>query len=349
MTGEKSTPLDISTLCQGYERRNTAKAFFLWACILMLAAAMLAGLFTGASAMGVAATIQSVFTDTGQGHDIVWGLRLPRVVLGVLAGLGLGVAGAVFQVVLRNPLASPMTLGIGSGAGFGAVAVIVFLANPRPFMVALGALVFSFFSACFILAVSRIKRATPETMILAGIAQMFLANSLTSLLQYTGTMDQVHEIMFWFFGSLSKAGWKEIGMTAVMVLAPMPLLYARAWDFNLLAGGDDTAASLGLSVSRFRMQAVAAASVVTAGSICFIGVIGFVGLVSPHIARMVIGNDHRFLIPVSGLLGAVMVTAADVLGRTLWAPQIIPIGIVTSLIGVPFFFYLLMRRSREFW
>ncbi|RLB34460.1 MAG: iron ABC transporter permease, partial [Deltaproteobacteria bacterium] len=159
----------------------------------------------------------------------------------------------------------------------------------------------------------------------------------------------VHEIVFWFFGSLSKAGWNEIALAAAMILLPFPILLRRAWDFNLLASGDESALALGVNVNRLRMWAVAAASLVTAGCICFTGVIGFVGLVAPHITRMVIGNDHRFLLPASALVGAVILVTADTLGRTLWAPQVIPIGIVTSFIGVPFFFYLLMKRSREYW
>jgi iron complex transport system permease protein len=159
----------------------------------------------------------------------------------------------------------------------------------------------------------------------------------------------VHEVVFWFFGSLSKAGWPEIGLTSAMILLPFPALLWRAWDFNLLASGDDSALALGVNVNRLRMSAIVAASLVTAGGICFTGVIGFVGLVAPHITRMVIGNDHQFLLPASGLVGALIVVAADTLGRTLWAPQVIPIGIVTSFIGVPFFFYLLMKRSKEYW
>jgi iron complex transport system permease protein len=193
------------------------------------------------------------------------------------------------------------------------------------------------------------RAASSETMILTGIAQMFLFSSLTSLMQYMGTMEQVHEIVFWFFGSLSKAGWPEIGLAAAMVLLPFPVLLRHAWDFNLLASGDESALALGVNVNRLRMSAVVAASLVTAGGICFTGVIGFVGLVAPHITRMVIGNDHQFLLPASGLVGALIVVFADTLGRTLWAPQVIPIGIVTSFIGVPFFFYLLMKRTREYW
>lgn len=138
-------------------------------------------------------------------------------------------------------------------------------------------------------------------------------------------------------------------MAGAMILLPAPILLKWSWDFNLLAGGDDSAKALGVNVESIRRYGIVLASLVTAGAICFTGVIGFVGLVSPHITRMVIGSDHRFLLPSSMLIGAILVLSADIVGRTLWAPQVIPIGIVTSFIGVPFFLYLLMKRQRDYW
>lgn len=338
---------DLSRL---YRARTGASAFSLALALLLLLTAMAAGLHVGASGMGWSEVVFSLFQDTGRNHSIIWMLRLPRVIMAALVGFGMGLAGAVFQAILRNPLASPFTLGVGSAAGFGAVTVILLLNRGfQTWPMALGAFCFSILSAVFILAVAKMKRASSETMILTGIAQMFLFSSLTSLFQYMGTMEQVHEVVFWFFGSLSKAGWPQIGLAAAMILIPFPFLLWRAWDFNLLASGDDSALSLGVNVIRLRMSAVVAASLVSAGGICFTGVIGFVGLVAPHITRMVIGNDHRFLLPASGIVGGLIVVTADILGRSLWAPQVIPIGIVTSFIGVPFFFYLLMKRSREYW
>jgi len=342
--------IDAETLCRSYEAHAGTKTLFIAFIFLLLLITMAIGLCVGASGMGFGEVLFSLLKDTGRGHSIIWMLRLPRIVMAALVGFGMGLAGTVFQAILRNPLASPFTLGVGSGAGFGAVSVILFFGGGfQTWRVACGAFLFSLISAGLILTVAKMKRASSETMILTGIAQMFLFSSLTSLFQYMGTMEQVHEVVFWFLGSLSKVGWREIGLTAAMVLAPFPALLWCAWDFNLLASGDESALALGVNVNRLRMSAVVAASLVTAGGICFTGVIGFVGLVAPHITRMVIGNDHQFLLPASGLVGAVIVVAADTLGRTIWAPQVIPIGIVTSFIGVPFFFYLLMKRSREYW
>ncbi len=341
--------MDAETICRGYKAQLGVKFLYLGAAGILLVTIAAIDLSLGASGLGLREIVRSLFVDTGRAHSIIWMLRLPRIVLAALVGFGLGVAGAVFQAILRNPLASPFTLGIGSGAGFGAVVVILFFGGFQTWLTAGGAFLFALLSALLILGIARIKNASAETMILTGIAQMFLFSSLTSLFQYLGTMEQVGEIVFWFFGSLSKAGWREIGLAAVMILGPLPFLAARAWDFNLLTAGDDSAMSLGIDVERLRLSALVAASLMTAGCLCFTGVIGFVGLVAPHITRMSIGGDHRFLLPASGLTGAVVVLAADMAGRTMWAPQVLPIGIMTSLIGVPFIFFLLMRKSKEDW
>lgn len=342
--------MTTEAICRHYKHRTAYKALFVLLMAALLATALTTGMAVGAAGLRPAEILAALVKDNGRSHSIVWALRLPRVLMAALVGGGLSMAGTVFQALLRNPLASPYTLGIGSGAGFGAVIVILFLGGGfQIYLTAAGAFVFAAISASVVLAVAKLKRASSETMILTGIAQMFLFTSLTSLLQYMGTMEQIQEVVFWFFGSLSKAGWPEIGIAALLILLPLPLLMCWAWDLNLLAGGDDSAAALGVDVDRLRYSGVVAGSLMTAGSICFTGVIGFVGLVAPHICRMVIGSDHRFLLPAAGLVGALLVVTADTLGRTLWAPQVIPIGIVTSFIGVPFFFYLLMRRTKEYW
>jgi len=342
--------VESKEVCQHYKKTVGRKVFFTFFFVTILFGMAVIALSQGASSVSYKDLFAGLFQDTGRTHAIIWNLRLPRIVMALLAGSGLAIAGTVFQAVLRNPLASPYTLGIGASAGFGAVTAIVFGAGfSNEYLIAGNAFGFTLATSFLVLGIARLKGATSETMILTGIALMFLFSSLTSLLQYMGTMEQVHEIVFWFFGSLSKVGWKEIGLAAGMILIPIPILLRRSWDFNLLAAGDESALALGVNVERIRMLGVVLASLITAGSICFTGMIGFIGLVSPHITRMIIGGDHNFLFPASALVGAVLVLTADTLGRTVWAPQVIPIGIVTSFIGVPFFFYLLMKRTREYW
>lgn len=341
---------DRSAAGKGAHHEVGRRPLFLLVMFLLLLAAMGVGLCLGASGMSAYQVLFSLFSDTGRGHDIVWMLRLPRILMAALVGFGLGLAGSVFQVVLRNPLASPFTLGIGSAAGLGAVTVIVFFRDAgHPLLMSLVAFIFSLLSAGIMFVVARIKQASSETMILTGIALMYLFSALTSLFEYMGTTEQVYEIVFWFFGSLSKAGWREVGLAAAMILLPFPFLLRAAWDFNILAHGDESAISLGVRPDRLRLWAIAEASLITAGAICFTGVIGFVGLVAPHITRIFIGGDHRFLMPGSALVGGVILVAADAVARTAWSPQIIPIGIVTSFIGTPFFAFLLLKRTREYW
>lgn len=311
---------------------------------LALAAAALCSLALGGSAAGLRDVLRS-----GLDGVIFWDIRLPRVVMGLLVGSGLAVGGAATQAVLRNPLASPFTLGVASGAGFGAALGIVLAGATAKWAVAGGAFACALLTVAFILAVARMKSATPETLVLAGVAIMFLFSASTSLLQFVSTEQQLQAIVFWSFGSLSRAGWTDILIAAAMILPALPALFMRAWDLNLLLAGDEMAASLGVRVEALRLAALFLAALMTAGAICFTGVIGFIGLVAPHLCRMLVGGDHRFLLPASALTGALLVLVADALGRTLFAPFMVPIGIVTAFLGVPFFFALLMRRKREFW
>jgi len=321
--------------------------------IVILACLLLASLAVSASQGAFPLRFFQALIHLG-GEDnlhgaILWKLRMPRITMALLVGCGLGLSGALCQAVLRNPLASPFTLGVASGAGFGAVLIIIFARGWGQEAVAASSFSFALLTALLVLMVSRLKNASSGTLILAGVAVMFLFSSFTSLLQYIGTKNQLQEIVFWFFGSLSKAGWSQISITAAMVLVPLPLLMKWSWDLNLIMSGDEAAATLGVNVKRLRLSCIVLASFMTAGSICFTGIIGFIGLVAPHITRMLLGSDHRYLLPGSALVGALLVVNADTLGRSLWSPQIIPIGIVTSFIGVPFFAYLLLRKSREYW
>ncbi len=332
-----------------YKRITSRKALGILVPSGALLCACVAGVLMGTYDTSVADLWAALGGDTGPKSVILLNLRAPRVIMAVLVGSGLATAGCVCQAILKNPLASPFTLGISSGAGFGAVLGIVFFRSLHHNAVAVSAFVFALASTLLIMGVSRIKGAATETLILGGVAVMFLFSSLTSFVQYTGTMEEVHDVVFWFFGSLSKAGWPHIGVAAAMVLPCIPLALRRAWDYNALLSGDEAAKALGIRVTRLRMEGILVSSLMTAGAICFVGVIGFIGLVAPHISRMLVGSDHRYLVPASALMGATLVVCADIASRVAWPPQVIPIGIMTSLMGVPFFFYLLVRTSRRYW
>ena len=281
----------------------------------------------------------------------VWNLRLPRILLGILAGIGLGLAGAVMQGILRNPLASPYTLGISSGAGFGASLAILAGAGfvGGKYLIIGNAFVFALLVSFIILALSSRKGATPETMILAGIAMMYLFSAMTTILQYFGEAEAVKEAVFWMVGDLNRASWPVLTLVAGALACCTPLLMMRSWDLNVMGAGDETAKSLGVNVKRTRIVTMVVSTLLVATIVCFTGTIGFIGLVAPHMTRLAIGGDNRYVLPVSGLLGAVILISADLVARRIIAPVILPVGAVTAFMGAPLFLYLIMRRRREYW
>lgn len=291
------------------------------------------------------------FQTTWFSNTIVWGLRLHRILMAVVGGMGLAIAGAVMQGILKNPLASPFTLGISSAASFGAALAIVMGAGfvGGEWLIIGNAFVFTLLASGAVYGLAKYKGITPETMILAGIAIMYIFSAMTSFLQYVGKSEQVQEVIFWMMGSLGRSSWDKVWIVTGVIALCTPYLLLKSWDINAMGAGDETAKSLGVNVERTRVISMMLASLITAAVICFTGTIGFIGLVSPHIARMVIGGDHRFLLPASALMGALLLLGADTVARTILAPVILPVGIMTAFLGVPFFIYLFMRRKKEFW
>ncbi len=235
----------------------------------------------------------SWFADT-----IVWGLRLHRILLAIVAGMGLAIAGAVMQGILKNPLASPFTLGISSAASFGAALAIVLGAGfvGGEWLIIGNAFVFTLLASMTVYGLAKYKGITPETMILAGIAIMYLFQAMTSFLQYVGHAEQVQEVVFWMMGSMGRSSWDKVWIVTAVIAICFPYLLLKSWDINAMGAGDETATSLGVNVEKTRVICMMAVSLITASVICFTGTIGFIGLVSPHITRMVIGGDHRFLL-----------------------------------------------------
>lgn len=281
----------------------------------------------------------------------VWRLRLPRIVWGIMAGFGLGIAGCAMQAILRNPLASPFTLGISAGANFGvSLAVVLNLGLFGGIYILIGnAFIFAMLCSGLILALASIKGGTSEILILAGIAINYIFSAVSSLFRYFATDQQLQEMAFWGGGDLGRFSWTEVSIVAIMLLVGTFLLMTKAWDLNVMTVGDDTAKSLGVDSGFLRLFVMSVSSLLIAGIVCFTGTIGFIGLVAPHMSRMVIGGDNRFQLPAAGLTGAVILVAADTVARRIMAPVILPVGTLTSLLGVPFFLYLILKRRREYW
>lgn len=284
---------------------------------------------------------------------VIWDIRLHRILFALVAGFGLAIAGTIMQGILRNPLASPFTLGISSAASCGASVAIILFAGVTlmsgNLLVVLMAFAFAMLASLIIYSMARHKGLNSSSLILAGIAIMYLFSAITSLIQYFGSSDQAAAVVYWMFGSLEGTTWTKLLIITTVIAILTPYVVIRAWDLNALAEGDEIAKSIGVPVERTMTIFMMISSVITAVIIAFTGTIGFIGLVAPHITRMAIGNDHRWLVPASGLVGAAILLGADNLCRTLIYPSVIPVGIMTAFLGVPFFLYLFLKRGDTGW
>lgn len=293
---------------------------------------------------------------TGAFASIVWDVRMPRVLLGAVVGAGLAVAGTVLQALVRNQLADPFLLGASSGASAGAVLMIVFGAGAgagvASFVGRLGVPFAAFAGSLGALVVvyAMARRGgvmTTGRLILAGVAVQYILSALTSLvLVLAAHPDQIRSVLFWTLGGLGGARWEELALPAVALLVGTVLLVALARPLDLLLAGDEGAHTLGLDTGRFRAAVFVLTSLVIGVLVAYSGTIGFVGLMIPHAARMVVGAGHRAVLPVAALGGAVFLTLADLVARTAAAPEEIPVGVVTALVGGPFFLWMLRRSTR---
>jgi iron complex transport system permease protein len=281
---------------------------------------------------------------------IIWELRFPRLLLGCLVGAGLGVAGAGYQGLFRNPLADPFVIGASGGAALGATVAIITglnLAAPGLGTVPLAALVGALVAVAIVYSVASIGSEVPlVTLLLAGVSVSSFFGAVVSLLMYLHD-EKLVTIFGWLLGSLSGRGWPVLRATAPWIFAGIGGLWLLARSLDALTFGEEAAAALGLRLGRLRGLIVLAASVATAAAVAAGGIIGFVGLISPHIARLMVGARHAFVIPASGLVGAILLVAADDLARTVTRQTELPVGVVTALLGTPFFLVLLRTRERN--
>ncbi len=289
---------------------------------------------------------------------VVLQIRLPRLILGALAGGGLAVSGALMQGLFRNPLADPGLVGVSSGAALAALLVLVVVApvlTGLPTWIGAAALsVGAFVGGALTVGVvyriaTRSGRTSVATMLLAGIAVNALAAAMVGLLVFSSDDQQLRDFTFWSLGSLSGTGWAGLATGGGLLLAGIAAAPLLARPLNTLLLGEAEARHLGVDVERVKIAAIALATLAAGSAVALTGIIGFVGLVAPHLVRLAIGPDHRVLIPGSALLGAILLLGADLVARTVVTPAELPIGIVTALIGAPFFLWLLLRRSDMGW
>jgi iron complex transport system permease protein len=303
--------------------------------------------------------IQSPWEYTQAQQAVLESIRMPRVLLGMLVGAGLAVSGAAMQGLFRNPLADPALIGVSSGAALAAVAVIVLGATVLKGLAdvfGLYTLPVAAFSGGFVatLVVYRFSvvggRTIVATMLLAGIAINALAGAVTGLLTYVANDEQLRTLTFWSMGSLGGATWERVAMAAPFILLPALLIPLHARALNAILLGESEAIHLGFNIERIKISLILLVALCVGASVSVSGIIGFIGLVVPHLLRLAVGPDHRFLLPASAMLGASLLLAADMVSRVIVAPTELPIGIITAVIGGPFFLWLLSRqRYRSAW
>ncbi len=344
-----------------YKRYRTKKTIIIILLLFMVAIASVLAINAGALGLNLYQVFCAIL---GRGDEtsklIVWNIRMPRVLAAIIGGAGLSTAGCVMQNNLRNPLASPSTLGISNSAAFGAnLAIIVFgagrvgstsldaVAINNPYVVTTSAFIWAMVSAMVILMLARFRGFTPEAMVLSGVAISSVFSAGTMLIQYFAQDVQVAAAVFWTFGDLGRAvGNEVIIMTVVIGLSIIYFLFRR-WDYNAIDSGEENAKSLGVHVENIRLGGMFVSSLITAVVVSFLGIIGFIGLVPPQIMRRIIGGDHRYLIPASALAGALLLLVSDTLARTVISPVVLPVGAITSFFGAPLFLYLLARGYRN--
>lgn len=323
--------------------------------LLLVAAVVLSlwDLVTGPSALTAAQTIQGILAPEGLSRVeqvIVWDVRLPATLMAVLVGAALSIAGAEMQTVLDNPLASPFTLGVSSAAALGAtVAIVLGLSLPGigiDWIVSANAFLFAIASVALLQLLARAGSGAIQTLVLFGIALQFSFNALIALIQFYASQQSLQQVVFWMMGSLQRSEWSRVGMLALVVALMVPFALKAARRMTVLRLGEERAMSFGVDVKRLRFFSLIRVSLLTGTAVAFVGTIGFIGLVGPHIARLLIGEDHRFLIPASALTGALLMSAASILSKVVVPGIAVPIGIVTAIVGVPVFIGLILHRSR---
>jgi iron complex transport system permease protein len=330
----------------GYRKRVRFKVLFMFSCAVALFFLFILSLLIGPTRVPLWEALK-VLAGSGEQdllyYSIIVHIRLPRAIAAVAAGAGLAIAGAVMQSVLRNDLASPYTLGISHAASFGAAISIALLGSEAMlYQVPTAAFLSSLVAVFVMIALAQLKGATAETMVLTGVALSSLYTGGLTAIKYFSTDQELAAITFWQFGDLSRAGWSELLVISASVTLIAIFFVYKSWDYNAMDYGDEVAKSLGVEVERTRITGMLLSSLVTAIIVSFVGVIGFVGLVVPHMVRRVIGGDATYLLPTSCLVGALLLLAADTASRSIFSPIILPVGILTSFLGAPLFIYLIL-------
>ncbi|MEL7181163.1 MAG: iron ABC transporter permease [Pseudomonadota bacterium] len=347
---------EVVALVGKYRHRVLVRTALLLAAVIALLATVLVDVMTGPASLSfgdVIAVIRNPSEATPQQRVIVWDLRLPVALMAVCIGTMLGVAGAEMQTILNNPLADPFTLGLSSAASFGAALAITLQWSLIPgagvFFVTGNAFAMAMLTALALYAFTKLRGVSPEAMILIGIAMLFTFNALLAFLQYGASELQLAQIIFWQLGSLARASWEKVLVCLIVLAIVVPYFMSRSWSLTALRMGEEKAASLGVNVSFLRLSVLAGVSLLAATAVSFVGAVAFVGLVGPHIARIIVCEDQRGFLPFSALAGALIMSGTSIVSKAITPGVIYPIGMITSLIGIPFFISLILSQRQRHW
>ncbi|MDO5853940.1 MAG: iron ABC transporter permease [Thermoplasmata archaeon] len=347
------------TIIRSYDRYKHTKTMMILVVLVLAIILFAVDIGLGAYRLGIAEVYGIIFdrilnwipvSDMTLDQIVVWEYRMPRVIVAILAGIGLAMAGAAMQSMMKNPLADPYTTGISSGAAFGATLAITLGITllPGNYGTVVNAFVCSLIPAGFIILLSTFRKPSPAMIILSGIALMYIFNAIQTYMMLIADPDAASSVYAWTVGTLSYASWSNIPFILAVVIGGGIVLMYMARVLNTMNAGDSFAKSIGINVNHARIIVLITISILAAGIVSFTGIIGFVGLVGPHIARMFVGSDNKILIPAAGLMGACVMLLADCVVQLVGSSSI-PVGIITSIIGGPLFMFLIIRQKKEVW
>lgn len=344
------SPLGNKENLSDYRKNELRSISFLVLLTVFLLLSILLSLRAGSYNTPVTELIKGIF---GKSADkkinlVVQNNRMPRICTAIIAGAGLGLSGCILQAILHNPLASASTLGVSQGATFGAAFAIVVMNMTGSIGISVYSFLGSIAVAIVILGLSRFKQVSAEGIVLAGVAISSMLSGATTLIQYFANEIQLTSLVFWTFGDLGSTGWEDLRPMGIMVLILLVYCFAHRWDYNALLNGEETAVSLGIHVQRLTLTNMVLCCLTCSIIVSNVGLINFIGLVAPHIVRMVVGNNHVYLIPGSVLAGAALLLLGDLIARVAIMPIILPIGAITSFLGGPLFLYLLFKGGRKY-
>ena len=353
---ETSRSPTVDGIVGSYLRRSWLRVALVASAAAALFTTVVLDVITGPADLGfwrVAWVIFDPSVASAKEEVIIWDLRLPVAMMAIAVGAMLGVAGAEMQTILNNPLADPFTLGLSSAASFGAAVAIVLGWSIVPgvggLIVTVNAFVFAAAASMGLFLFTKLRGVTPEAMILVGIAMLFTFNALLAFLQYGASELQLAQLIFWQMGSLARATWVKVAICTVVLGLVMAWFIHRSWALTALRMGEDKAAALGVNVTGLRIAVLAGVSLLSAVAVSFVGAIAFVGLVGPHIARIIVGEDQRGFLPLSALAGALILSGTSIASKAITPGIVYPIGMITSLIGIPFFISLILSQRKRHW